>query len=250
MIPTLIEPILNGAAQLAIGDRNPGQFAEFSPVKRFLQRLGSHTVAFVTGEDVRDAVCGFRAYSRKALLSINPITNYTYTVDTLIQAHKKGLDVSWVPIRPNARTRDSRLITSLLAKVRKSGATILRLFTIYEPFKTFLALAALFFIPALILRGRFAYFYLFVPEHATGHVQSVVIGGVFLVIAVQIGVLGIIGDLLSANRKLIEDGLTRIRRLETMETETVSDVTKINTKIEGGSRITNRKQADKIASVG
>ena len=107
MIPTLIEPILNGAAQLAIGDRNPGQFAEFSPVKRVLQRLGSHTVAFVTGEDVRDAVCGFRAYSRKALLSINPITNYTYTVDTLIQAHKKGLDVSWAVSYTHLRAHET-----------------------------------------------------------------------------------------------------------------------------------------------
>lgn len=213
-IGDLVRPILEGKADIVIGDRHPGSFQEFSPLKRFLQRLGSNTIGFLTGVPVRDAVSGFRAYSREALLRIHIMTNYTYTVDTLIQAHKKGLEVAWIDIAPNAKTRESRLIKNMFQKVRKSGSTILRLVTLYEPFKAFLWLTLAFLVPGVFMMLRFLYYYLFVPGGGAGHIQSVVVGGVFLGISVQMFVLGILGDLLSANRYLTEDLLTRIKRLE------------------------------------
>ena len=221
-IPRLIEPILQGKADIVIGDRNPGKVQEFSAIKRFLQVLGSQTVAFLTGAEVRDAVSGFRAYSRESLLKIHVLINYTYTLDTLIQAYKKGLDVVWIPIHTNAKTRESRLITSICSKVRKSGATILRLVMLYEPFKTFLWLTAFFALPGLLLLLRFMYFYFFVAGGGSGHIQSVVVGGVLLGIAAQMFVLGIIADLLSANRYLSEELLSRLRRLEGRPSEAAS----------------------------
>jgi glycosyltransferase involved in cell wall biosynthesis len=213
-IADLVRPIVNGKADIAIGDRSPGKVQEFSWIKQRLQVLGSSVIQSLTGLPVRDAVSGFRAYSREALLKIHVLTNYTYTVDTLIQAHQKGLDVEWVPISVNAKTRDSRLITSLFAKVRKSGATILRMVTLYQPFRTFMLFSALFLIPGVFLLARFCYYYVIRQGQGTGLVQSVVVGGVCVVIAVQMFVLGILADLLSANRTLIEDLLVRMRKSE------------------------------------
>ncbi|MCB0358279.1 MAG: glycosyltransferase family 2 protein [Bdellovibrionales bacterium] len=220
-IPLLVAPIVDGAVDIVIGDRDPGSFAEFSLTKRLFQRLGSKTVELLTGEQVPDAVSGFRAYSRDALLRIHPITNYTYTVDTLMQAHQKGIDVGWVPITPNRKTRESRLIPNALHKVRKSGLTIVRLATVHSPFRMFAAISALFALPGLFLLGRFLWFYL--AGAGDGHVQSVVIGGVLLIIGVQTFVLGILGDLLAVNRRLIEDVLTRLRRVESSGSATHED---------------------------
>ena len=219
LIESLVRPILEGRADIVIGDRNPGSIQEFSWIKRKLQVFGSRVVQFLTRAEVRDAVSGFRAYSRESLLKLHVLTNYTYTVDTLIQAHKKGLDIVWVPIVTNRKTRESRLITSLLSKVRKSGATILRLITVYEPFKTFSLFSLVFLVPGLFLLARFFFFYILLHGRGTGLVQSVVVGGVCVVIAVQMFVLGILADLLSANRTLIEDILSRMRRLELSKKE-------------------------------
>ena len=219
MIPALVRPILEKKAHLVIGDRDPGHVKEFSPLKRFLQTLGSNTVQLFSGSEVKDAVSGFRAYSKEALLNIHVLTNYTYTVDTLMQAHKKGLDVIWLPIATNKKTRDSRLISSLMSKVRKSGLTILRLFSIYEPIKTFSLISLIFFLPGAGLLARFLYFYFFVPASASGHIQSVVVGGALLVIAVQVFILGILAELLSVNRGLLEEVLTRVKKLELISEE-------------------------------
>lgn len=213
-IESLVRPIVSGKADITIGDRAPGKIQEFSWIKQRLQVLGSGVIAKLTGLPVNDAVSGFRAYSRHALLKIHVLTDYTYTVDTLIQAHKKGLDIEWVPITVNAKTRESRLITSLFAKVRKSGGTILRLVTLYQPFRTFMIFSALFMVPGVFLLGRFFYFYILRHGQGTGLVQSVVVGGVCIMVAVQMFVLGILADLLSANRTLIEDLLVRMRKLE------------------------------------
>jgi glycosyltransferase involved in cell wall biosynthesis len=217
LIPELVKPIIEGTADIVIGDRNPGGVEEFSWIKQRLQVLGSRVIQYLTGAPVPDAVSGFRAYSRESLLKIHILTNFTYTVDTLIQAHMKGLDVAWLPIPINPKTRESRLIKSLLNKVRRSGITILRMVTVYRPFQTFLGLMAVFLLPSLVLLGRFGYFYLFTPGEAAGHVQSVVVGGVLLVIAVQMFVLGILAELLAANRALIEDILMRLKRVELRE---------------------------------
>lgn len=213
-IAELVRPIVEGRADIAIGDRAPGKVQEFSWIKQRLQVLGSGVIQSLTGLPVKDAVSGFRAYSRDALLKIHVLTNYTYTVDTLIQSHQKGLDIEWVPISVNAKTRESRLITSISAKVRKSGGTILRMVTLYRPFRTFMLFSGLFLVPGVFLLSRFFYYYIVRQGQGTGLVQSVVIGGVCIMVAVQMFVLGILADLLSANRTLIEDLLVRMRKLE------------------------------------
>lgn len=232
-IPDLVAPILNGTSHIVIGDRKPGALREFSGTKRFLQRLGNRLVSFCVHVPVPDAVSGFRAYSREALLKIHVVTHYTYTVDTLIQAYNKGIPVAWIPIEPNEKTRESRLIPSLFSKVRKSGVNILRMTTIYSPFKTFLVFAVLFAVPGLLAIGRFLFFFFFVPERATGLIQSVVLGGVCLLIAVQMIVLGLLGDLLSVNRTLVEEALSRIRSLELSGEKPADNTAIVEKRVEG-----------------
>ena len=213
-IGELIKPILEGRADVVIGDRTPAKLPESSPAKRLLQWLGNHLLSLLTGEPPRDGVSGFRAYSREALLQIHVITKFSYTLDTLIQCQKKGLAVEWLPITPNPATRESRLFRSIWGMAGRSGLSLLRLVTVYDPFRAFLCAAAVTFVPAALLLGRFAYFFFFVHEEAAGHIQSVIIGGALLVIAVLLAVFGVIGGLLSVNRALIEELLTRVRRLE------------------------------------
>ncbi len=219
-IADLVRPIVDGRADIAIGDRAPGKVEEFSWIKQRLQVLGSGVIQSLTGVPVRDAVSGFRAYSRESLLKIQVLTNYTYTVDTLIQAHQKGLDIEWVPISVNPKTRESRLITSLSAKVRKSGGTILRMVTLYRPFRTFMLFAGIFLVPGLFLLARFLYYYIIRGgQGGPSLIQSVVIGGVCVMVAVQMFVLGILADLMAANRTLLEDLLVRMRKLEIPESD-------------------------------
>lgn len=209
MIPELIKPILEGRADIVIGDRQTQNISEFSAFKKFLQKFGSFVTKKMSGTNVPDAVSGFRAYSAKAIRKINIITNYTYTVDTIMQAEKKGLDIEWVKINVNKKTRESRLIKNLWTKVRKSGGTIIRIYTVYEPFRTFSLMAGVFLIVGAVMLGRYGYFYLI--GESEGHVQSIIAGGVSFVIAVQLFALGIIADLMSVNRRLTEDVLERIK---------------------------------------
>lgn len=209
-IPDLIKPILEGKADIVIGDRQTHLIEEFSLFKKFLQKFGSAVTRFFSGTKVPDAVSGFRAYSSKAMRKINVVTDYTYTVDTIMQAEKKGLDIDWIKIHTNKKTRESRLIKNLWSKVKKSGSTILRVYTIYEPFKTFLYFASVFFVIGAALIGRFMWFYF--QGAGEGKIQSVIIGGVSFVVAVQLFALGIIADLMSVNRRLLEDTLERLKR--------------------------------------
>lgn len=213
-LPLLLEPLLQARADIVIGDRSPGTVQEFSESKRVLQRLGNTIVSCLTGAECKDAVSGFRAYSRRALLQLPVLTQYTYTVDTLIQAHAKGLSIAWVPITPNPATRESRLIRNLPEKVIRSGLNILRLFTVFDPFRAFGSAALCFFLPAVFFLGRFLYYYCFVPSQAAGHIQSVVAGAAFLIIAAVLLVFGMIGELLAVNRLLIEGVLERLRKIE------------------------------------
>lgn len=213
-IAELVRPIVQGKADIVIGDRHTESFDEFSSTKKKLQQLGSQAVALASGEPVPDAVSGFRAYSREALLKIHILTDYTYTVDTLIQAHKKGLEVAWIDIKPNLKTRDSRLIKSIAHKVFKSGSNILRLATVYSPFKIFAYCSLLFSLPAVYYIIRFLYFYFFVPGSSSGHLHSLILSAAFLVLGLQFLLFGTIGELLAVNRRLLEDMLTRLRRLE------------------------------------
>ena len=211
-IPDLIKPILEGRAEIVVGDRQTHKISEFSLIKKLLQKLGSFVTQTLSGQKVPDAVSGFRAYSRNAMQKMNIVTNYTYTVDTLMQAEKKGLDVEWVKIEVNPKTRESRLISNLVSKVRKSGGTIIRMYMIYEPFKTFMALSMIFMLPGIALLTR--YFYFYVIGESEGHVQSIVVGGVLFTVAIQMVALGVISDLLKVNRQLIENNLELTKQIK------------------------------------
>ena len=213
-IADLIQPIIDEEVDIVIGDRGTQGIEEFSGIKRFLQKLGSGTIQFLTKEPVADAVSGFRAYSRDAMLRLNVVTNYTYTVDTLIQANKKGIDIKWLPIQTNSKTRDSRLIKNSLNKVIRSGGTIVRLTTVYEPFKVFLALALLLLVPGGLLLLRYTFLFLFIDGASSGHLQSLVAGSAMMLMGLMLAILGMIGEMLAVNRTMIDECLSKIRKLE------------------------------------
>ena len=211
-IPALIQPICDGTADMVVADRQTGTVGEFSRTKKTLQSVGSWTVARLSGLDVPDAPSGFRAYSREAALRLNVVSKYTYTLETLIQAGAKRLRVQYVPVATNPRLRESRLISSTWGYVKRSAATILRVYAMYEPLKVFSYIGA-----ALCLVGgaavlRFLYYYL--TGTGGGHLQSLVLAGALLVVGFQIILIGLVADLIGANRRLLEETLYRLKRLE------------------------------------
>ena len=174
----------------------------FSGVKKLLQRLGSWVVRQASDTTVPDTTSGFRAYNREAALQVQVVSRFTYTLETVIQAGKMLVAIDHVPIRTNPKTRESRLFSSTWSYVRSNAASIFRIYSQYEPLRVFLAAAAVVGLAALIVWGRFAV--LFITGNGQGHVQSVVLGSMLFVVAVQLAALGVIGDLLAANRVLIQ----------------------------------------------
>jgi len=213
-IPRLIEPILRGEADIVIGDRQTYKIPHFSPFKKILQQLGSWVVRLASGTKIPDATSGFRAYSREAALRMSILSRYTYTLETIIQAGKKGLRVTSVPIQVNAPLRESRLIKNNWSYVKHSAATIVRLYTLYEPFRTFIYLSIPFLFSGTYLIARFLYIYFTGASGIGRYVQSVAIGGTALTIGFLLVVLGIIADLIATNRLLIEEMLYRSKRQE------------------------------------
>jgi glycosyltransferase involved in cell wall biosynthesis len=216
-IPTLIEPILRQEADLVIGDRQINKIAHFSPMKKLLQRWGTWAVRLASGTHVSDAPSGFRAYSREAALRLNVQTNYSYTLDTIIQAGKKGLKINSVPIEVNPQYRESRLIRSNWSYVKHQAATILRLYAYYEPLRTFIYLSSPFFAAGLVLLGRFAYFYLLGDRGVGRYLQSLFIGGTSMVIGILIAILGVLADLSATNRRLTEELLYQMKKFKAVE---------------------------------
>jgi glycosyltransferase involved in cell wall biosynthesis len=211
-IPKLVAPIVRGDADLVIGDREVKSIEHFSPVKKLLQRLGSWVVRRASDTTVPDTTSGFRAYNREAALQVQVVSRFTYTLETVIQAGKMLVAIDHVPIRTNPKMRESRLFGSTWSYVRTNAASIFRIYAQYEPLRVFLAAAAIVGLAALIVWGRFAY--LFIIGEGQGHVQSVVLGSMLFVVAVQLAALGVIGDLLAANRVLIQRTMERTRRIE------------------------------------
>jgi glycosyltransferase involved in cell wall biosynthesis len=214
-IPRLLAPILNRGADLVIGDRQPATIGEFSPLKRALQVWGSWIVRLASGTQVPDATSGFRAYSREAALRLNVFTRYTYTLETIIQAGKKGLRVAHIVVPINPKLRPSRLVRNNWDYVKRSAATIVRLYTLYEPLRTFAWLSLPFIVVGLALVIRFLYFY--IVGDAVGvarFVQSVVIGSAALIMGLLVLLFGVLADLVGANRWLLEDIMYRVKRLE------------------------------------
>jgi glycosyltransferase involved in cell wall biosynthesis len=211
-IERLVAPILARQADVVVGDRQLRSHEEFSTAKKSLQRWGSWVVRFASGTDVPDATSGFRAYDREAALQMVVVSDFTYTLETLIQAGQSDLTVAHVPVRTNPATRPSRLFRSSLGYVRRSVGTILRIYVAHRPLRVFLLLASLFGAVGLALFGRFAYFYL--TDGGAGHVQSLIVGAVLLTFAFQLAMLGVIGDLLRTNRVIAQRILRRVRGIE------------------------------------
>jgi glycosyltransferase involved in cell wall biosynthesis len=211
-IAKLIEPILKGKADMVVGDRQIGQVAYFSPLKKRLQNLGSWVVRNVSGTDIPDVTSGFRAFSREAALRLNVVSKFTYTLETVIQAGKKNLAITHVPIRTNGKFRESRLFRSIPSYIWKSVGTIFRIYTMYEPLRMFVKIGGGIFSLGLLISLRFLYYYF--SDNSAGHVQSLILAAVFFIVGFQVMMLGLIADLNGNNRRLIEDVLYRVRRQE------------------------------------
>jgi len=211
-IATLIAPILRGEAEMVIGDRDPSRLDHFSPTKRVLQRLGSWAVRQVSNTTVPDAASGFRAFSRAAALKMNVLSDFTYTLETIIQAGKKQIAVAHVPVRARPTERPSRLFSSASHYVRRSMSTLLRIYALYEPFKIFSMVGGGMLLVAAAIGLRFLYNYL--SEGGAGHIQSLILAGALLVIGFLTTLIGVLADLIGRNRQLLEDILLRVRRME------------------------------------
>jgi len=209
-IPKLIEPIVKGKAGIVIGDRQTSKLTHFSYLKRKLQRLGSKTVSLLSDVTVPDATSGFRAFSREAALRLNVFSTFSHTLESIIQAGKNQTAVTYVPIQTNGPTRRSRLFSSLSAYLKRSTGTILRIYALYEPLRTFFYVGGIIFSLGMVGVVRFLYFYF--SGTGEGHIQSLTLSGVFLVIGFQVWMLGIIADLISVNRRLSEEILYRTRK--------------------------------------
>jgi glycosyltransferase involved in cell wall biosynthesis len=211
-IPKLIAPIIRGSADVVIGDREVSKSPHMSGFKRLLQRLGSRTVGLASGIRVGDVTSGFRAFSRDAAMQINVFNPFTYTLETIIQAGNRNLGVQSVPVRTNAPTRPSRLYRGLGTYLRKSIATIFRIYTIYKPLKTFFAIGAILMLAGSALGIRFLWD--FAHGDRGGHIQSLILAAVFLIIGFQTLLIALIADLISVNRRLSEEVLVRMKRME------------------------------------
>lgn len=207
-IESLVKPIINGEADYVIGARPIHTTDHFSFTKKKLQHLGSWVVRKASGTDIPDAPSGFRAMSRQCAMEMNVHNDYTYTLETIIQAGQKKMAITSIPIRTNEDLRPSRLFKSIPSYLRRSIGTIIRIFVVYQPFKFFMSIAAVLFAIGLILGFRFLYFYF--AGNGAGHVQSVILSGVFLVIGFQTGLIAFIADLLSVNRKLMERAIQQL----------------------------------------
>jgi len=212
-IPALVRPIVEGRADMVIGDRNVMAIEHFSFVKKRLQRLGSWVFRHASGTSVPDATSGFRAYNREAAVGLTVVSKFTYTLESLIQAGKSLIAVEHVPVGTNQKLRESRLFGSMWGYVRRNLVTIFRIYTGYEPLKVFSWLAAGLLLLSALAFSPFLWDWL-VNGDRTGHLQSIMAGGVLLVAAVQSFALGVIADLIAAHRVVSQRTLERVRRIE------------------------------------
>jgi glycosyltransferase involved in cell wall biosynthesis len=213
-IADLVAPIIAGEADIVIANRQVKQVAHFSPLKKFLQGVGSWFVRTVSGTEVPDAPSGFRAYSREAALRLNILTRYSYTLETIIQAGKLGLSIVSVPVVTNPPTRPSRLQRSAWHFVKAQASTIVRLYAFYEPLRTFSYLAAPFMIAGLILLARFGIFYVIGQRGIGRFAQSVSIGIGLVLVGIIIGLFGIQADVAGKHRQLTQEVLYRLKKQE------------------------------------
>ena len=210
-IEKLVRPILNGASDIVIGERPIDQMEHFSPLKKKLQHFGSWVVRVASNTDIPDAPSGFRAYSREAAMRLNVTNEYTYTLETIVQAGRERIAMDSVPIQTNAQLRPSRLFGSMFGYVKKSMVTIIRAFMMYKPLQFFTILGSVPFFAGVGVGIRFLVYMCL--GQAGGHVQSLVLASTLLIMGFMIYVIGLQADLIAANRKILEDVQYQVRRL-------------------------------------
>lgn len=216
-IEKLVFPILADKADIVIGERPISQTAHFSPLKKLLQRLGSSVVRHASGTDIPDAPSGFRAYSREAALQINVVNEYTYTLETIIQAGRNRMAITSVPIRTNPELRESRLFGSMFGYVKKSSVTIIRSFMMYRPLQFFCGIGTLLFLAGFALGIRFLIYLFAIPGGGTGHIQSLILAAVLMMLGFQTIIVGLQADVIAANRKIMEDIQRRVREMSSRD---------------------------------
>ena len=211
-IPKLIVPILREEADIVIGDRETDTIPHFSATKKRLQKIGSRFVSFLSENDIPDAVSGFRAFSREAAMQMNVVSPYSYTIETTMQAGKKHMAIKSVPIGTNQKTRESRLIKSLPRFIERSVSTTIRMYTMYQPLRTFFFVGCLCMIGGLIPIIRFLIYYFM--GQGGGHIQSLILAAVLFIVGFHVLMISLVADVISFNRRLIEETLFRVRRIE------------------------------------
>jgi glycosyltransferase involved in cell wall biosynthesis len=211
-IPALLAPILAGKADIVIGARPIDKISSFSPVKKILQKIGSAVVRFVSKTDIPDAPSGFRAMTREAAMRFNVFNDYTYTLESIIQAGQKGMSITSVPVRVNRTLRPSRLVKSISSYLRKSLVTIVRIFVVYKAFRFFMSVGVT--VLSLGLAGGIRYLYYYTIGNGAGHVQSLILSSILLGVGFQTILTAFLADLLAVNRRLMEDVQYRLKKLE------------------------------------
>lgn len=211
-IEKLVRPILDEKADIVVGERPIDETEHFSPLKKKLQHFGSFTVRVASKTDIPDAPSGFRAYSREAAMRMNVTNEYTYTLETLIQAGRNKIAMESVPIRTNAELRPSRLFSSMFGYVKRSMVTIVRSFMMYKPLRFFVGIGSIFLMLGVIIGIRFLIY--FFAGSGSGHIQSLILASTLIMTGVQIYVIGFLGDIIAANRKILEDVQYHVRKLD------------------------------------
>jgi glycosyltransferase involved in cell wall biosynthesis len=211
-IPKLIEPILSGQAEIVVGTRSISNIGHFSTGKKVLQKLGSWVVRLASRTDLPDAPCGFRAISRNAARKLNVFSDYTYTLETIIQSGQKNMAITSVPIRVNEALRPSRLVKNIPSYVLRSISTILRIFVVYKPFGFFMAIGMTLFVFGILIGLRYMFYYF--SGQGGGHIQSLILSSILIGIGFQTVLVAFLADLLGVNRKLMEDMQYRLRKTQ------------------------------------
>jgi glycosyltransferase involved in cell wall biosynthesis len=211
-ISKLIAPILKGEAEIVIGDRETDKIPHFSPLKKRLQKIGSVVVRMLSDVDVQDPVSGFRAFSREAAMKMNVLSPFSYTIETVIQAGKKHITIKSVPIGTNPKTRESRLFKSIPKFIERSASTMIRMYTMYHPLRVFFIIGCLCILAGLVPSIRFFIYYLM--GQGSGHIQSLILAAILFIAGFQVLMIALVADVISFNRKLIEETLLRVRRIE------------------------------------
>ena len=209
-IKKLIKPILDKRADIVIGNRQVETISHFSPIKILLQKLGSWTVQQLSGTTIPDVTSGFRAYSKEAALQMNVISNFTYTVETIISAGNKNLAIEHTPVRTNKKLRESRLFPSIQVYIRRSLVTMLKVYSMYRPLKVFTISGGIIFLVGFIIGCRYLFF--FFQGQTEGHIQSLILSAITLIVGFQIIMMGIAADLIAVNRQLLEDIQLRVKK--------------------------------------